>query len=98
MPATASSPAVQLGSIRREAPLPPDAPFYKRLWRGWKRVGRAIGMLLSRVVTTILYFVAVTPFAIGLRLFSDPLELEPRSPHWTPLPPPGGIEDARQGL
>ena len=93
-----TSPAVQLGSTRRETPLPPGAPFYKHLWRAWRRVGRAVGMLVSRIVTTLLYFVAVTPFAIGPKWFTDPLELKRRPAHWSPLPPPGGIEDARQGF
>ena len=93
-----TSPAVQLGSTRRETPLPPGAPFYKHLWRAWRRVGRAVGMVVSRIVTTVLYFVAVTPFAIGTKWFSDPLGLKPRPARWSPLPPPGGIEDARQGF
>ena len=94
-----SSPAVQLGSTRREpAPLPPGAPFYKHLWRGWQRVARAIGRLLSRVITTLVYFVAVTPFALGSRLFSDPLELRRRPVRWTPLSPAADIEEARKGF
>src|SRR5262245_37735217 len=67
------SPAVQLGSTRREAPLPPDAPFYKKLWRGWQRVSRAIGNLFSRIVTTLAYLIVIPIFAIGVKLFSDPL-------------------------
>ncbi|MBI5836202.1 MAG: hypothetical protein HZB25_03045 [Candidatus Eisenbacteria bacterium] len=94
----ASSPAVQLSSSKRWAPLPPDAPFYKRLWRGWQRVAQAIGLLLSRVVTTILYFVAVAPFALVSRLFTDPLELKARPPRWTSLPPAGELKDAQDGF
>jgi len=94
----ASSGAVQLGSTRREKPLPPGSPWYKHLWRGWKRVGLFIGTLISRVVTSIIYFVAVTPFAIGVRFFSDPLELKPGPARTTPLPPPAGLEGARQGF
>ncbi|OGF14485.1 MAG: hypothetical protein A2W00_04750 [Candidatus Eisenbacteria bacterium RBG_16_71_46] len=93
-----SSPAVQLASARRETPLPPGAPFYRRLWHGWQRIARAFGMLLSRTVTTVIYFVAVTPFALGLKLFSDPLELKPGSAHWTSVPPDTGIDDARRGF
>jgi hypothetical protein len=84
--------------MRTEPALAPGAPFYKRLWRGWKRVGRAVGMLVSRITVTILYFVVVTPFAIGVRLFSDPLELAPGPTHWKSLPPPAGIEEARRGF
>ncbi len=95
---TSGSPAIQLGSTRRDKPLAPDAPWYRRLWHGWQKVARWIGTLLSRIITTIMYFVAVTPFAIGVKLFSDPLEMKPRPSHWTPLPPPGGLDDARRGF
>jgi len=93
------SPAVQLRTSRRETPLPPGAPFYKHLWRGWKRIAKFIGDVLSRVVTTVMYLIAVPLFAIGVKLFSDPLELKPRPARWTPVPPePPGIDGARRGL
>lgn len=94
-----SSPAVQLGSTRRHAPLAPGAPFYKRLWHGWQRVARVIGNLLSRAVTTFAYVVAVPPFALGVKLFADPLELKPGPAHFTPLPPaPSSVDEARGGI
>jgi hypothetical protein len=92
-----SSPAVQLGSTRRESPLPPGSPWYKHLWRGWKRVGRFIGDLISRVVTSIAY-VLLLPFALGVRP-ADPLGLRPRPSTWHPLPPPPtSIDEARGGI
>jgi hypothetical protein len=94
-----NSAAVQLGSTRREAPLPPGAPFYKHLWRGWQKIARAIGNLLSRIVTTLGYLVVMPLFAIGVRLFSDPLQLKPGPAHWTPLPPPpASVEEAQSGF
>ena len=94
-----NSAAVQLGSTRREAPLAAGAPFYKRLWRGWQRIARVIGNLLSRIVTTVGYVVAMPLFAIGVRLFSDPLQLKPGPSHWHPLPPPpNSVDEARAGL
>ena len=96
---THSSPAVQLGSTRREKPLDPGAPWYKKLWHGWQKIARAFGNLLSRVVTSVGYIFAVPPFAIIVKLTSDPLELKPRKPHWVPLPPqPANIDEARQGF
>ena len=93
------SPAVQLGSTRREAPLPPDAPFYRQLWRGWQAVARWIGNQLSRVVTTLAYVVVIPFFALGVRLWADPLALKPRTPRWSPLPPgPKNVEEARTGF
>jgi len=94
-----SSPAVQLGSLRREKPLDPSAPFYKKIWHYWQKIARAFGNFLSRIVTTVGYIVAVTPFAVIVKMTSDPLELKPRTPHWTSLPPqPTNIDEARQGF
>ena len=94
-----TSAAVQLGSTRRETPLPPGAPFYKHLWRGWQRIARAIGNLLSRIVTTFAYVVVLPLFAIGVRLFTDPLQLKPEPARWTPLPPPpASVDEARGGF
>ena len=94
-----TSAAVQLGSTRRETPLPPGAPFYKHLWRGWQRVARFIGNLLSRIVTSFAYVVVLPLFALGVRLFSDPLQLKPGPAHWNPLPPPPtSVEEAQGGL
>ena len=93
------SPAVRLGSPRREAPLPPDAPFYRHLGRGWQVVARWIGHQLSRVVTTLAYVVVIPLFAIGVRLWADPLALRPRPPRWSPLPPgPKSVDEARTGF
>jgi hypothetical protein len=93
-----SAGAVQLESSRRETPLPPNAPFYRKLLRGWQRIARWIGTLLSRTVTTLFYFIVVTPFAIGVRLGSDPLRLKPGPVNWQPAPPASDLEEARRGL
>ena len=94
-----TSAAGQLGSTRREIPLPPGAPFYKHLWRGWQKIARFIGNILSRIVTSLGYVVVMPLFAIGVRMFSDPLQLKPGPAHWTPLPPqPASVEEAQSGL
>lgn len=93
------SPAVQLGSTNRFKPLRPDAPWYRRLWRGWELVARWIGNQLSRLVTSLAFFIVLPLFALGVRLFSDPLALKPQKPHWSPLPPgPKNVDEARVGL
>src|SRR5262249_34268366 len=91
------SPAIQFASGLRETPLAQDAPLYRRLWRAWRRMVRAIGTLLSRTVLTVVYFIGLPPFAIALRRSSDPLQLRPRPATWTPPPPAGGLEQAKRG-
>lgn len=54
------------------------APFLKRLWQGWKAFGELIGNLLARIVLTIFYFTIFVPFALGVRLLSDPLQIKSR--------------------
>lgn len=55
----------------------------RKLWHAWKRFGQIIGDTIGRVVLTIFYFTLFMPFALGVRFFSDPLELRPVSnPKW----------------
>ncbi len=59
----------------------------KALWRGWLVAARKIGYFQSQVVLTLTYFVVVAPFALAVRLFSDPLRLRHPS-SWQPLSAP----------
>jgi hypothetical protein len=59
--------------------------FLKRLWRGWKAFGELLGNLLARVVLTLFFFTVFVPFAIGVRLWTDPLQLKSSPPElWRP--------------
>jgi len=57
----------------------------KALWRGLLVVARAIGHVQSQLILTLMYFVVIAPFALAVRLFSDPLGLR-RGPAWHSLP------------
>ncbi|MCZ6468400.1 MAG: hypothetical protein O6499_01985 [Candidatus Dadabacteria bacterium] len=50
--------------------------FFKRLWEGWKKIARVIGDFNARVILTVFYFVLLCPFALMLKLFTDPLEIK----------------------
>ena len=58
----------------------------RQLWQAWKRVGQAIGDLIARVVLTLFYFTIFVPFALVLRLFTDPLAIKQTPPqtNWQP--------------
>jgi hypothetical protein len=73
--------------------------FLKDVWAAWKRVGRFIGDIIARVVLSVFYFTLFVPFAVGVRLFGDPLDVKEKtkSPRWltfTPRDP--ALDDARR--
>lgn len=48
----------------------------KVLWQRWKVVARKIGDFQARLILGALYFVIIAPFALGLKIFADPLQLK----------------------
>lgn len=48
----------------------------RNLWEWWKRVARKIGDFQARIILTIFYFIILGPFALGVRLGSDPLAIK----------------------
>jgi hypothetical protein len=65
--------------IADESELSADPPIWRKLWEGWKRVGKKIGNFQARVLLGIFYAVFLAPFAIMLRWRSDPLAIKPES-------------------
>jgi hypothetical protein len=50
----------------------------KKIWEGWKAFGRFMGNMVARVALSIFYFTVFVPFAVGVRLATDPLQLKGR--------------------
>lgn len=50
--------------------------LFRRLWEGWKKIARKIGDFNARVILTIFYFILLCPFAVLMKLFTDPLEIK----------------------
>ena len=48
----------------------------RNLWEWWKRVARKIGDFQARIILTIFYFIVLGPFALAIRLWSDPLAIK----------------------
>lgn len=48
----------------------------KSLLERWKRFSRRLGDLQARVILSVFYFLIFGPFALILRLASDPLSLK----------------------
>ncbi len=56
----------------------------KKLWQSWKNFSKRMGSFQSRIMFSLFYFIFVTPFALGVRIFSDPLNIKHHSSksHW----------------
>jgi len=52
----------------------PSVP--RRMWEGWKRIARKIGDFNARVILTLFYFIPLFPFAVLVKLFTDPLGIK----------------------
>ena len=51
----------------------------RRLWEWWKRAARKIGDFNARVILTLFYCILLMPFALILKLFTDPLRIKPKT-------------------
>ena len=59
----------------------------KIFWESWKAFGHFIGNALARIVLSIFYFTVFVPFGLGVKLFSDPLQIQTSPvPFWRPRP------------
>ncbi len=52
----------------------------KLFWESWKAFGHFLANSVARVAMTLFYFTVFVPFAIGVRLFSDPLRIKTAPP------------------
>jgi hypothetical protein len=71
MPLVATFPAALHETAARKTFGPSE------LWAAWKRLARRIGDFQARVLLTMFYFIVLAPFALIVRLISDPLALKP---------------------
>jgi lipopolysaccharide/colanic/teichoic acid biosynthesis glycosyltransferase len=53
--------------------------IFRRGWEGWKKIARKIGDFNARVILTIFYFILMLPFALLVRLLTDPLHIKEKS-------------------
>ena len=42
----------------------------------WKRIARRIGDFQARLILSVFYYVIFAPFGLGVRVFSDPLDIK----------------------
>jgi hypothetical protein len=59
--------------------------MFRRLWERWKSIAHAIGNFQARILLSAFYFLLLSPFGLGVKLFADPLRLKKRDlPRWLP--------------
>lgn len=67
------------------------------VWAVWKAFATKVGDVQARVILAIFYFAILSPLALGVRWWADPLGIKPRTPKgWRPLGvSQGSLERAR---
>jgi len=60
--------------------------LFKKLWPSWKEFSKRMGNFQSRIILSIFFFIFVSPFALAVKVFSDPLNIKHQSStsHWLP--------------
>jgi len=84
-----SEPGSQAGAQQVGAlgafPAPGAGGFVRGAWTHWKRIAHAVGVVQTRVLMVIFYFIFVLPLGLVMRMRGDPLHLKPgASGNWTP--------------
>ena len=69
---------------------------WRALWAAWKVLATRIGHFQSRLILVVLYFVAVGPVALIVRMVSDPLGLKARGSTWTTRERTISLEQSRK--
>ena len=62
---------------QKDLPKTPANVFKKR-WQSWNEFSKRMGSFQSRILLSLFFFVFVSPFAIAVKMFSDPLHLKYR--------------------
>lgn len=66
-------------------------------WNRWKIISEVFGDFQGRLFAVIFYFTIFVPFALGVRLFSDPLNVRRALPQWFARTPVGNsLDEARR--
>ena len=56
--------------------------MFKNTWSKWKKLSIKAGDFQAKIVLTAFYFSALAPFAIIIKLFSNPLNIKKANPKW----------------
>jgi len=92
-----SAPDTQVSHVTPLAPADP-AGLASATWQRWKQIARAVGVVQTRLLMVIFYFLVVFPIGLVMRLRGDPLRLRLMAQsNWTPhRHEPPSVETARR--
>ncbi len=67
-------------------PIKTPANLFKKLWHSWKDFSQRMGNFQSRILLSLFFFIFISPFALAVKVFSDPLNLKNNSKksQWLP--------------
>jgi hypothetical protein len=66
-------------------------------WNRWKIIGDVYGDFQARLFAVLFYFTLFVPFALGVRLFGDPLNVRKPPKKWLDRVPVGDtLDEARR--
>jgi hypothetical protein len=66
-------------------------------WQRWQIIGDVFNDLVGRLIAVLFYFTVFAPFALGVRLLSDPLHIRKPVRRWLDREPVSTtLEDARR--
>jgi len=59
--------------------------FARATWEHWKKIAHAIGVVQTRILMVVFYFIVAFPLGLVMKRSGDPLHLkEPAGGNWTP--------------
>jgi hypothetical protein len=65
----------KMPAVQKELQTSPK--IRKKIWNIWKDLSKKMGGFQSRIILSLFYFVFVSPIALLVRAFSDPLKIKP---------------------
>ena len=78
----------------------PSSGIFKKLWHRWTEFSKKMGSFQSRVMLSFFFFIIISPVAVLIKLFGDPLSIKKKKPmdtYWSAKTPSSTeIEDYRR--
>lgn len=76
-----------ISAMETQAPAPASQGpigYLRAAWSHWQKIARAVGVVQTRILMVLFYFVFVLPVGIVMRMRGDPLHLKrPAGGNWT---------------